>query len=87
MRKLLRQMAKAQMKKMGSDKINKRMSHGRWRQFVGAYPINVVSGKKMEKGYRGQKQYRPGSRNNHLFFYNWKFIPISAKKGKLFGRA
>lgn len=40
MRKLLRSMAKAKMKKMGYSKVNRRMAYGRWREILGkgAYP-------------------------------------------------
>lgn len=46
MRKFLRNMAKAKMKEMGYSKINKRMDRGRWREIVGAYPVNLFTGKK-----------------------------------------
>ena len=89
MRKLLRSMAKAQMKKMGADKINKRM-HYNWRRVVGAYPIDTMTGEKMKPEYHGRKEYRPGTYSNHLFFYNWKFIksdnaPVK-KRSALFKR-
>lgn len=71
MRKLLRSMAKAQMKKMGVDKINKRMSY--WRKLIDAYPINIVTGEKMQEGYHGPKKQKRGNGGNHLFYYNWKF--------------
>lgn len=37
MRKLLRSMAKAKMRKAGYTKVNRRMSY-QWRQVIGAYP-------------------------------------------------
>ena len=43
MRKFLRNMAKAKMKEMGYSKINKRMDRGRWREIVGAYPVNLFT--------------------------------------------
>lgn len=67
MRKLLRNMAKARMRQMGYSKPNKRMSNGRWRQVVGAYPVSTVTGKRMSKGFVGKKQYKSGDR--HLFVY------------------
>jgi len=70
MRKFLRNMAKAKMKEMGYSKINKRMDHGRWREVVGAYPVNVVTGQEMSKSFCGKKKYQrgPGSLR-HLFAY------------------
>lgn len=70
MRKLLRNMAKAKMAQMGYSKINKRMGNGRWRQVIGAYPTNVVTGEKMTSGFHGKKKYQrgPGSLR-HLFVY------------------
>lgn len=81
MRKLLRSMAKAQMKKMGADKINKRMRYN-WRRVVGAYPIDTMTGEKMREDYHGRKEYRPGTYSNHLFFYNWRFIKSDKAPGK-----
>ena len=72
MRKLLRSMAKAQMKKTGMNKINKRMRYN-WRRIIGAYPTDVITGEMMAKNYHGSKEYQKGSYSNHLFFYNWKF--------------
>lgn len=59
MRKLLRSMAKAEMVRRGYSKVNRRMSHsyGGWRTVINAYPINLVTGKKMAGNYRGQKKY------------------------------
>lgn len=70
MRKLLRSMAKAEMVRCGYSKVNRRMSHsyGGWRAVVGAYPINLVTGKKMAGSYRGQKKY-PKGHTSHLFAY------------------
>ena len=42
MRKLLRRMAKAEMKRRGYSKVNRRMTY--WRDMIGAYP-----------GFRGSK--------------------------------
>lgn len=39
MRKILRNMAKAKMAQMGYSKIN-------WREIIGAYPVNLFTGKK-----------------------------------------
>lgn len=66
MRKILRNMAKAKMSKMGYSKVNKRMSN--WREVVGAYPTNIVTGKRMPKNFRGSKRSRPGSYRS-LFVY------------------
>ena len=68
MRKFLRNMAKAKMKEMGYSKINKRMDRGRWREIVGAYPVNLFTGKKMSKSFRGRKQNKKSS-HSHLFAY------------------
>ena len=54
MRKILRNMAKAQMKKMGADKINKRMRYN-WRRVVGAYPTDVMTGEKIKEDYHGAR--------------------------------
>lgn len=90
MRKILRNMAKAQMKKMGADKINKRMSYN-WRRVIGAYPTNVMTGEKMKSGYFGRKKYRLGTYMNHLFRYDWRFIKNTVTQPKkrrgLFKRA
>lgn len=70
MRKLLRSMAKAEMERCGYSKVNRRMSHsyGGWRAVIGAYPINLVTGKKMAGNYHGQKKYPKGN-HSHLFVY------------------
>ena len=87
MRKILRNMAKAKMKEMGVDKINKRM-RGNWRRVINAYPTDIMTGEKMRDGYHGRKKYRPVSYTNHLFHYNWKFQPIpESKKNKRLKRA
>lgn len=61
MRKILRNMAKARMAQMGYSTVNRRMSHGRWRGIVGAYPVSLLTGKKMSKSFRGHKRNKPGS--------------------------
>ncbi len=50
MRKLLRAMAKAEMKRRGYTKVNRRMGNGRWREIVKAHP-----------GFCGKKRQRKGS--------------------------
>lgn len=70
MRKLLRKMAKAEMKRRGSAHINRQMAVGRWREFVGAYPTNIITGKKMAKNYHGNKRFKPGHWE-HLFSYSY----------------
>ena len=55
MRKLLRSMTKAEMRKKGYAKINRLMSEGRWREVLGVYP-----------GFLGAKRQRPGSRQEIL---------------------
>lgn len=60
MRKLLRNMAKAKMKKMGYSKVNYRI-RGYWREIVVAYPVNLLTGKKMDKSFRGRKKNKKGS--------------------------
>ena len=79
MRKLLRQMAKEQARKLGATKVNKAIGNGRWRQLVNAYPINRLTGKEMGKNYHGRKHYRKGSRANNLFFYNFRFVEIQKR--------
>lgn len=68
MRKLLRNMAKAKMAQMGYSKINKRMRYGQWQQISNAYPVNVVTGQEMSKGFHGKKKYKSGHWQ-HLFAY------------------
>lgn len=53
MRKLLRSMAKAKMKRMGYSKVNRHMAYGEWRNVLGkgAYP-----------GFYGNKKQKKGSR-------------------------
>lgn len=51
MRKLLRSMAKAEMKRRGYAKINRCMSNGRWRDIIGAYP-GFLGSKKQKKAHR-----------------------------------
>lgn len=70
MRKLLRQMAKEYLRRSGAAHANKVIGNGRWRQFVGAYPVDTVTGERMQKNYHGRKKYRRGTYNNHLFFYD-----------------
>ena len=81
MRELLRQMTKAQMRKMGVSKINKRMRYN-WRKVIGAYPMDVTTGKEMAKDYHGHKEYHKGSYSKHLFFYNWRFLPVPSSMVK-----
>lgn len=57
MRKLLRSMTKAEMRKKGYAKINRLMSEGRWREVLGLYP-----------GFLGAKRQRPGSRQEILTY-------------------
>ena len=54
MRKLLRSMTKAEMRKKGYAKINRLMSEGRWREVLGLY--------------LGAKRQRPGSRQEILTY-------------------
>ncbi len=67
MRKILRNMAKAKMAQMGYSKVNKRM-RGNWREIIGAYPVNLFTGKKMSKSFHGRKRNKPGSYGS-LFAY------------------
>lgn len=57
MRKLLRSMTKAEMRKKGYAKINRLMSEGRWREVLGLYP-----------GFLGAKRQRPDSRQEILTY-------------------
>ena len=67
MRKILRNMAKAKMAQMGYSKVNKRM-RGNWPEIIGAYPVNLFTGKKMAKSFHGRKRNKPGSYGS-LFAY------------------
>lgn len=44
------------------------MDRGRWREIVGAYPVNLFTGKKMSMNFRGRKKNKPGSYSS-LFAY------------------
>lgn len=79
MRKLLRSMAKASLERSGASHINRIFDKGRWRQFVGAYPISRVTGEKMPKNAHYRKKNKPGS-HNHLFFYKIGFVGTSRRK-------
>lgn len=70
MRKLLRNMAKAEMTRRGYSNANCRMTglYGGWRSIIGAYPISLTTGKPMTKDFRGRKKYPKGHRS-HLFVY------------------
>ena len=57
MRKFLRAMAKAEMKRRGYSKINRLMSKGRWRDVIGAYP-----------GFLGVKRQRRNSKQPILTY-------------------
>ena len=61
MRKILRNMAKAKMAQMGYSKIN-------WREIIGAYPVNIITGQQMSKSFRGRKKNKKGSYSS-LFAY------------------
>lgn len=49
MRKFLRNMARAKMKRMGYSNVNLKM-RGHWREIIGAYPVNIIGRKKNKKG-------------------------------------
>lgn len=68
MRKILRKMAKANIKRNGAAHINRQMAVGRWREYVGAYPVNIITGERMSKNFHGSKRYRKGHWQ-HLFVY------------------
>ena len=46
MRKFLRNMARAKMKRMGYSNVNLKM-RGHWREIIGAYPVNIITGQQM----------------------------------------
>ena len=56
------------MVRRGYSKVNRRIGYGSWRPVINAYPINLVTGKKMAGNYRGQKKY-PKGHTSHLFVY------------------
>lgn len=68
MRELLRSVTKVRMKEMGYSRPNKRMSGGRWRQIVNAYPTSRTTGLKMSKNFHGKKRYKP-DHSNPVFVY------------------
>ncbi len=67
MRKFFRNMARTKMKKMGYSNVNLKM-RGHWREIVGAYPVNIITGAPMNKGFRGKKKYKAGH-IGHIFAY------------------
>lgn len=72
MRKLLIAMAKAEMKKKGIAKVNRCMSGGRWRDFIGAYP-----------GFLGSKKQKKARRSGP----SQPILTYPAPKGRYTGRA
>lgn len=60
MRKMLRSVAKANMKRQGYRRVNRYMSRGRWREFVGAFPGYIG----VKRPTRLQKELRYGRRTN-----------------------
>ena len=70
MRKLLRSMTKAEMRKNGYSKINRLMGEGRWREVLGVYP-----------GFPGAKRQRPGS-GQEILTYPAPPGRYTRKKGK-----
>lgn len=67
MRKFLRNMARAKMKRMGYSNVNLKM-RGYWREIIGAYPVNIITGQQMSKSFRGRKKNKKGSYSS-LFAY------------------
>ena len=65
MRKFLRNMARAKM--MGYSNVNLKM-RGHWREIIGAYPVNIITGQQMSKSFRGRKKNKKGSYSS-LFAY------------------
>lgn len=63
MRKFLRNMARAKMKRMGYSNVNLKM-----REIIGAYPVNIITGQQMSKSFRGRKKNKKGSYSS-LFAY------------------
>ena len=64
MRKFLRNMARAKMKRMGYSNVNLKM-RGHWREIIGAYPVNIITGQQI---FRGRKKNKKGSYSS-LFAY------------------
>lgn len=67
MRKILRNMARFQMTRLGYSKVNKRLGRS-WREMTNAYPVNIVTGEKMRRSFRGHKRNKKGSYSS-LFAY------------------
>ena len=67
MRKFLRNMARAKMKRMGYSNVNLKM-RGHWREIIGAYPVNIITSQQMSKSFRGRKKNKKGSYSS-LFAY------------------
>lgn len=72
MRKILRRIAKARMAKRGIQHINKHFRAWNWRGAVNAYPIDCMTGKRMNRNYVGQKKHQ-SRYANHLFVYQGGF--------------
>lgn len=68
MRKLLRNMAKAEMTRRGYSKVNKRMSRGRWREVLKIEPTEAGTGKKLGYSFRGKKKQKKGSKQPVLTY-------------------
>lgn len=84
MRKILRGIAKAEMKKAGMDHINRKMRGNTWRRVVNAWPTDVRTDKPMRHDYIGMKdQKTPDHRFNRgcrLFIYAAKFGDVPPRK-------
>jgi hypothetical protein len=64
-------MARAKMKEAGWSKPNKRMATN-WRKITGAYPVSLITGKRMTAGYSGKKRGKGHWRD--LFCYSLKEV-------------
>ena len=78
MRKILRRMAKSNMRRAGMDKINRKMKANTWRRVVGAWPDDVETGKEMSHSHVGRKDNHKARREDHgmgrkHFVYNVRF--------------
>ena len=70
MREMIRKVAKAKLRRMGYKSHINRTVGQRWREVMNAYPIDIMTGERMPKGYIGRKRYEKGQRNHHLFRYS-----------------
>ena len=74
MRKILRGIAKAKMKRGGVERINRKMSDN-WRKIAGARPIDLDTGKRVDVEFQARKK-KHGRYEPCRFVYDMRFGPV-----------